>query len=289
MNKFILSDKIKSSTILLIRGDGMKQFKLAAIDMDGTLLNDNSEISERNQYALNQLIKNGVKVIIATGRAFKLAQPFVKEINLDLPIITYNGSVIKKILSEELIYSSKINMEAVKHLLDFSEKNDIYTKVYVGDMLYVASEDDEALKIWKSKGVPYKVVDSLSKNIKESPNMISFIDTPEKIKKLREQFWEQGNKELSFTSSVPHVLEITEYGVSKGSAVERVCRELNISREEVLTIGNSLNDIEMLKWAGTGIAMKNSDEELLKRHTLVSSHTNDEDGVYHILKEFGMC
>jgi Cof subfamily protein (haloacid dehalogenase superfamily) len=261
---------------------------MVAVDMDGTLLNNNSEVSEKNRLAINQLIKNDIKVIFATGRVFCSAQKHAKQMNLDLPMVTYNGALIKRVFSEEVIYSSKIELEAAVKLLKFAEEKNLYTKLYIDDVLHVEKETEESIRFSAKNGVPYKVIGKLSENIKDRPYMIVFIDSPDNIKKLKQEFHEVENKEVNYTSSTNYSIEVVAPEISKGHSLQRVCEHLGIVREEVLAIGNSTNDLEMLKWAGTGVAMKNSDEELLKKHDIVSSYSNDEDGVYHILKEFGV-
>lgn len=263
---------------------------MVVVDMDGTLLNDKLKISERNLYAINRLIKNNMKVIFATGRVFKSAQYYAKLMNLDLPIITYNGALIRKVLSDDIMFSSKIDIKTAKNLLSFAEENDIYVKVYIDDILYVASESEETKKFSKDYRLPYKIIGKLSQNISSAPYMIVLKDNAEKIRKIRKKFSQFNNKDIAYTSSTPYCVEIMAAKVSKKLALQQLSKTLNIAREEIITIGNSLNDLEMLQWAGTGVAMKNSDEDLLKIYTTnISSHTNDEDGVYHILNELEVC
>lgn len=266
----------------------MSQIKMVAVDMDGTLLNNSSEISEKNQYAINELVRKGIKIIFATGRTFKSAQHYAKQINLDLPMITYNGALIKKILSEEELFSSKIDLEASKKLFRFAEKNNIYVKTYIDDVLYVAKDSEEASRFSIRHRIPYKVVGNFSENISERVYMIVSIDSAENINKLKQDFLQYETDSMSYTTSTTYSLEIMSSSISKGKSLEKLCSKMNIERNQVLAMGNSLNDLEMLKWAGVGIAMKNSDESLLSRHCLVSSHSNEEDGVYYQLKELGV-
>lgn len=264
----------------------MKNFKLIAIDMDGTLLNDDLEISQRNRDIISKIINMNNLVVLATGRTFRSAQYYANQLKLDVPIITYNGALIKETISNDIIYSKRIGVEYAKELLKFGEKYDVYTKVYIDDILLVKDECDEAKIFSKNHRISYRSIGKLSEEVKEKPYLIVFKDSCDKIGIVKEKIKTELNLPISFTMSTPNSLEFMAKGVSKASSLEYLTDMLNINREETLAIGNSLNDLDMLKWAGVGIAMKNSDDSLLKQWRNVSKFDNNNNGVSYILDKY---
>jgi len=264
----------------------MKEFKLIAIDMDGTLLNDDLEISQKNKAVIRNLINKGKIVILATGRTFKSASHYAKQLQLDVPIITYNGALIKETISNDIVYSKTIDIGYAKELLSFGEKYDVYTKVYIDDVLFVKSECDEAKTFSQRHRIDYRSIGRLSRGIEDNPYLIVFKDSLDKIKNVKEKIKTELKLPISYTMSTPNSLEFTSAGVSKATSLEYLTARLNIKRDETLAIGNSLNDLDMLRWAGLGIAMKNSDESLLKKWNVASEFDNNDDGVAKILNKF---
>lgn len=264
----------------------MPSVKLLSVDMDGTLLNSNFEISVKNLYALNKLLNNNIQVVFATGRTFKAANYYAKVHNLNVFIICYNGSFIKKSGSDKVLYLSKINVNIAKDILKKAEEYNIYSKVYINDVLYIQNDSDEARNFSKNNKIIYKCVGKLSNFLNEDPNMIVFIDNFEKINIIKNVINYNFKNVVSITSSEPGSLELISYGCSKKNSLELLCKKLNIENSEVISIGNGINDLEMLKWSKYGIALKNSDPELLGAYKYISKYTNEDDAIYHILKEY---
>lgn len=261
-------------------------YKLVSIDLDGTLLNDEQLISEQNAKKLLQCIRKGTNVVLATGRTFKSAQYYTKVLNINIPIIAYNGALIRQSISEETIFFSKLQMKYAKRLLKLAEKYDLYTKVYIDDILYVAEETEEAKKFSKEHRIEYKAVGKLSEWINSSPYMIVIKESEEKINYFIDRLESEKDLPISITMSTPNSLEIMAYNVSKSNSLKILSNKMNIDNNLILAIGNSLNDYHMIKNAGLGIAMKNSDKKLLDKWSIVSEYDNNEDGVARILDKY---
>lgn len=261
----------------------MSPYKLVAIDMDGTLLNDNKEISCRNKEKIYQLIKEGIHVVLATGRTFGSASRYAAELGLDIPIITYNGSLVKEVITEKVIYSKQILNNVAREVLTIGEKLKVCSRVYVDDIPFIEEDAEELKLLYQEHGISYRVVGKLSENIDGDPYMIIFGDYTGEIKEAVECL---RHLPVSVTSSTAGSIEIMAGGVSKAKALEYLAGMLKIDRSEIIAIGNSLNDYEMISWAGLGVAMKNSDEELLQKWNIVSQYDNNEDGVAHILERY---
>lgn len=258
--------------------------KLVAVDLDGTLLNDSLILTDLNKIAICRLLNKGIHVVFSTGRTYRSAKQYAKEFGYDMPIITYNGAFIKRIYSEEILYSKTISFRNTREILHFAEDKNIYTKVYIDDVLYVKEESELTTTFVKAHKIHYKVVGKLSKNIHKEPYMIVLIDQEEKIRWIRAEI-EQSMK-LPYTLSTPRSIEFLPNGISKREGLRRVAESLKIRKKEILAIGNSLNDLELLRWAGIGLAMNNSDMELKEHWDHISKYNNNEDGVARIIQEY---
>lgn len=255
--------------------------KLIALDIDGTLLDDSGNISDNTMKKLNELIERGIYIVLATGRTHKSADNLQRAFALDVPIISYNGGRVILPTTGE-IFSSKISLENAIKILKYAEKNNAYIKAYIDDIMHIKEEDEVSTRFAKRHGIEYKVIGELSENIKEDVNMIVFFEEEEDSHDAIALF---GDLDVSITRSMPLAYEFMSKGSTKGTSLKILAEHLNIKREEILAIGNALNDLEMLRFAGTGIALKNSDAALLEQWNNISEFSNNEEGVYWIIKD----
>lgn len=255
--------------------------KLIALDLDGTLLDSNDNISSNTNLKLKELIERGIHIVIATGRTYRSANNVQNRLSLNVPIISYNGAKIS-LPSKVDIIDKKISKYEAKKILEYAETNDIFVKAYIDDVMYINDEDEHSIKLSYRHGIQYKVIGRLSENINEDVNMIVIRNRD------RNEFSIDGlfdDLNVSITKSVPRIYEFMAKGSSKGDSLKTLSKHLGVKREEILAVGNALNDLEMLQFAGTGIAMKNSDPELLEIWDNLSYYTNNEEGVYQIIKD----
>jgi Cof subfamily protein (haloacid dehalogenase superfamily) len=265
----------------------MNGFKLIAIDLDGTLLNDNHEISLLNKMAIRKVLNRGIQVTLVTGRVYKSAVYYAEELGLDSFLVLCNGALIKN-REAEVLYASRLDMALTGKLLEFAERNRVYIKVYIDDTLFIKEETEEARNFSKVHRIQYKAVGDLSAYIEKEPDLIVFKGLSENITKLSKELRTEFGENISITQSFPTSLELMARHVSKREALIRLAEYLGVKREEVLAIGNSLNDLEMLEWAGQGVAMSNSYPLLKNRWHTVSRYDNNHDGVAHILEEYSL-
>ncbi|MBU5436640.1 Cof-type HAD-IIB family hydrolase [Tissierella sp. MSJ-40] len=257
-------------------------YKLVAIDIDGTLLDDEEKVSKRTVDKIEKLMDMGVVVTLVTGRNYSSTKMVAEDLNINSPLVVFNGAQIFDPIKDELLFNATIPLKETKEIIRLGENRSHYIRVYIDNILYVEKDDERAQATSRNLNIPYKVVGKLSENIVDKATMIILSDEEEKIKALYNNVKMDS---VFFTMSTPHSLEFIPFNTNKGTGVRHLCERLNIRREEVLAIGNNLNDLEMLKFAGKGIAIKNSDEMLLDRWNEISKYTNNEDGVYHVLEE----
>lgn len=254
--------------------------KLIALDIDGTLLDDNGNTSANTLLKLKELIDKGIYIIFVTGRTYKSARNIMQKMGLNIPIISYNGAKIT-LPEQGVIHNSKIPVNAAIKIIEYAEKHDVYVKVYIDDIFYIKEVDEKSINFAKNHGIKYEPIGEISKNITKDVNMVVYIYKSLVDKNVIKNF---ENMDISITSSTPRVYEFMSKGSTKGNGLKIISDYFGIKKEEVLAVGNALNDLDMLEFAGTGIAMKNSDPNLLRSWDVISEYTNNEEGVYQIIK-----
>lgn len=240
------------------------EIKLIALDMDGTLLTSKDEVSEANKLAIKKARDKGVAVMISTGRWLDSCYPFAEMLDLDTPLITVNGGEIwsaKKELIERHVHDSEKMEEMWKLGRDIGVNMWIIstTKVYNGGDYPEDFSAHEWLKIGFSS---------------EDLN---------KLDSIREGL--DNYDDLELTNSLPTNIEVNPLGVNKANGIMRVCEEMNISMNEVMAVGDSLNDIKMIEQAGIGVAMGNAQTKI-KEVADYTTDTNNADGVAKAIKHF---
>ncbi|MDF2672742.1 MAG: Cof-like protein hydrolase [Clostridiales bacterium] len=258
-----------------------KNVKLVALDLDGTLLDDHLDVSQRTKETIRNLVNRGIFVAFVSGRMLKAAELVSSILELRIPIVAYNGAKVF-IPEKEEIFCKKIPLPEALKVIKYGEERDLYVKVYIDDILYIKEPDKKSLAFSKSRNINYKVVGKLSENIKEDVNMIVVYYKEDRNEVLDEKLKDIN---VTFTTSMSGSIEAIPKGISKDKGLMILAEHLNIKSENILAIGNGLNDLEMLSYAGIGIAMKNSEGSLLKEWDNISEYTNNEEGVYHILKQ----
>lgn len=252
--------------------------KLIATDMDDTLLNSKIEVSEGNAKALKAAKDAGLVVMIATGRMFCSAQAYAKKLGLDVPMVTYNGGLVKGSLTEEVFYEQKLNVETAREILQYCKEKGYYVQAYEDDQLVVEKETDFTERYKRIANVEAKVVGEELYNIKTAPNKLLLMTTSEDFQKAWDEIAEKFKGRADVTSSKTNFLEIMEHGVNKWNAVKAVGEMYNIKPEEIMCIGDSNNDLPMIKNAGIGVAVANANEEVRKAAKIVTAD-HDKDGV----------
>ncbi|PRR79456.1 putative phosphatase YwpJ [Clostridium liquoris] len=268
--------------------------KLICIDMDGTLLNSNDEISRRNLEAIRKASENGVQVAISTGRLFVSANYYADLIGVKTPVIASNGAYIRDKNTDKVIYKSLLGYENCKKVINVAKKYDMYAQFNTYDSIFTEklvysskfySKMNETLP--EDRRVNIKITSDWDESFKKYKNEILkciVIDKDcEKLKLIKEELLKE--KGIQVVSSFRNNVEVMAKGVSKGNAVGILADFYNLTREEIMCIGDSENDLSMIEFAGIGVAMGNGDE-LIKRSSDYITDTNDEDGVAKAIEKF---
>ena len=265
-------------------------YKLIVTDMDGTLLGSNHEVTEENKKALKEASDKGINVTVATGRMYSSAKSHIDFLDSKIPIIACNGALIKDSITNEIIYSNYIDKDKSLGILKVLEKYKVYYQYYSEDLLMCKKIDNDnknLIKIKKlmSSGVDLVLLPDLTEYIMSNGILKVIVIEDENLEILDEITKELNKIEgLEITKSWFNNIEIMSTGSDKGSAVKILAEYLDIKKDDIIAFGDNYNDISMLEFAGTGVAMGNADEFVKSRADYITSK-NSEDGVAKALYE----
>ncbi len=241
------------------------EFQLLALDLDGTLLEEDLTIPSNTIDRLRRLIQIGVTVTLSTGRMFPSAKIYADMIGTSAPLITYNGAVIRRRMDKEPIFTSyvpRVDMEAV---IKFCKRTGYYLQLYNNDQIVVEK------KVWQTeidpdlRNVPcLEVNDFSTAKLGDTPKMMIVTD-PSDVPNVHRMLYESVGQDLYIAASQPYLVEMMRAGTSKTSALIRLCNWLQIPREAVICCGDHSNDIDMIEWAGIGAAVGNAIDPLKEK------------------------
>ncbi|GAB6100339.1 Cof-type HAD-IIB family hydrolase [Halanaerocella petrolearia] len=258
-------------------------YKLVAIDLDGTLLDDRCQISEYTKRVLLNLKEEGVKIILASGRPYQSMLQFAKELDLNTPLIVNNGALIKQpdenIISQEFIPSS-----IAERLLSYARREDLHISFYFPDRICVADITEKADVHIKEEKVDPQPVGDLAETLNGNLINILFNVDSYRIEKVVIDLKERFADELSIAQTTDNYIDIMAANVTKGAALEDLMDQYHLNSTQVLTFGNNYNDLSMLELADCGVAMDNAPDEVKQSADRIAKD-NNQDGVALILEE----
>jgi len=262
-------------------------YKLIAIDLDDTLLNDELEISTKNLEALKYAANKGVKIVICTGRASNSVKKYIdiiEDYGSEDFIIVFNGSIITS-SQGEIIFKKIIKKELLHKLVDIGRKEDVDIQIYNNDDLYVEKYTDKIKEYEILSGTKANVIDDL-KNEETTLKVLYNCDDTTKLDKIKEEIETLYSSEVFVFFSKKNYLEVLCNEGNKGIALEYLANLLALTRKEVIAIGDSENDIYMIEYAGLGVCMKNGRESVRNIANYVTENTNNENGVSEVIYKF---
>jgi Cof subfamily protein (haloacid dehalogenase superfamily) len=230
-------------------------YRLAAMDLDETLLGPDHRISERNARAVRALAAQGVVCVIASGRMHEATTRFADELGLDRPIISYNGAMVKHPRTGEVWHHLPMPAAPAAEIVRYCAENRMHLNYYLNDHLYVAERGGWAEFYLRHTGSPMEVVGDLTSLIGTQPTKLILIDAPETTRRLLGHFRERFGDSLYITITNAEYLEFMNPAANKGVALELTAQRLGIPREQVIAFGDGNNDLPMIAWAGLGVAM----------------------------------
>ena len=285
-------------------------YKLVAIDLDGTMLNQYGIITEKTKKAISKTQEKGVEVMIASGRAITSVKRFSKEINSNKYFISGNGAITYDIKNNKILYENILSKTKALKIIKICEENSIYYNVYTENGIIAKNLSYNTLYYYKDNltkpdenRTHINIVENVYDYFEQREEKILkimicdehktvFNSIVRKLKELSEievlevshmsrKIIKQGTDEIALEY---FYTEVSAKDVDKWNALEEIIGLMNISKEEVVTIGDNANDLKMITNAGLGVAMGES-APYVKQSADIIAPTNDEDGVAIILNK----
>jgi len=270
-----------------------RPFRLIALDLDGTLLNDAREISEEDAEALRRFARGGGVVVLASGRMTDNIRPFYERLEFDGPTVAYNGALVREPASVggKVILETGLPARYADELIDYTKRERFQLNYYLDEKLY--SRKDAELRRYaelysRQTGAVYHFVPCLAEFKGSRPTKLIIVTDPtvaaaKPDPRHRDELYgiwrHRWGAEVTVMRTNPEYLEFYHSEANKGTALAAVATHYGIDRELTLAFGDNYNDSAMLKWAGCGVAVANAQDEVRELADWVSPLTNDENAV----------
>jgi Cof subfamily protein (haloacid dehalogenase superfamily) len=270
-----------------LKGWTFMPYRLIAVDLDDTLLTDDLTVTETTKEAMKQTIARGAHLTIATGRMFDSAQKIARQVGLNVPIITYQGSLVKNLMDEQVLYERSVPADAAARLYTYCREHGLHLQTYIDDKLHTAEDNDKIRAYAKQSNIPYTVVPNFGSLVASAAKQtkLIIIDEPNRLDAILPELRDLMGPEVHLTKSKANYLEFLHREGTKGHALRFLAGHYGIPMEETIAIGDAWNDREMIEAAGLGVAMANAVPGLKELADYVTL-SNNEDGVRHVLEKF---
>ncbi len=264
--------------------------KMVALDIDGTLVDERGKLTPRTAETVRQVKGLGIKVVLATGRRFVSCRDIIDELEIDLPVVTHNGALVLSPCGKDVLNSIPLDKRWLPRMVREMEEQDIDYYLHSLDNILFCREPKME---WGEKHL------KANEDLVERFNISSFPDRPfhrimavgsyEEIHSFLQKGIENQNgysRHIFFRSEYNKmdIVELLHPKATKASGLKFVAKNLGINPEEIVAVGDETNDLEMVEWAGLGVAMGNGVAQLKKVADLVCG-SNDEEGLADLLEE----
>lgn len=275
------------------------KIKLIGIDLDGTLFNNEKIITKKTLEVLEKAIDSGIHIVPATGRHFNGIPQELKKIEKIRYAMTTNGAAIYEVDTRKCVYEDSMENALAVELIEKLEENDILLDAFIEGNGYTSEKN---INFIKELNIPEVMKEYMIKTRIKVPSLYEYVKEKElNVQKFTMNFKPLGNgkfkdrekilkiageySNLACVSGGMNNVELTNATATKGTGLLRLGEMLGVAREEIMAIGDSGNDFEMIKIAGVGVAMANSEREILEIAYVITK-SNEEDGVAHIIEEY---
>lgn len=262
----------------------MDKIKLVAMDLDGTMLSKESTITRRVKDVVAAVRAAGVYVTISTGRMFSSAVRFARELGLEEPLITYQGALVKDYISGRVLRYLPLPRVYARDIITRVQQLGYHMNGYLGDRLVVEEANEIGRRYAARNGVDMEVVGDFNEYFHEDPTKLVVIAEEEQVTELMAELLPVYQGKVHLSKSLTGFLEFSHPLATKGEALAYLAEYLNVPQAGVMAIGDSYNDVEMLQYAGVGVAVANAKEDV----KLVADYITSEsygDGVAEALEK----
>lgn len=264
------------------------KYKIVAFDIDGTLTNTNKEISPATYNAIMELQRQGVIVVIASGRPTAGGLPIASKLHLEEYggyILSFNGGKITNLKTNEVIYEQLLPKGIVTQIADMADSCQCTTLIHVDDKVLTNHKDNEfAILEAGVNGLQLEEIKSFTDYASTPLNKCMVVEQGDYLAALEPDFVHAFGKQANIFRSEPFFLEIVPKEVDKAEGLSHLLKHLHLNREDMAAFGDGFNDITMLSYAGMGIAMGNAQSEVKKAADFVTK-SNDQDGIAYAIRQ----
>jgi Cof subfamily protein (haloacid dehalogenase superfamily) len=257
--------------------------EVLACDLDRTLIWEDGVLRPRTRAALGRAREAGLRVIVVTGRMFRSVRPYLEEAGLEDPVVCYQGAVVADPASGRFLRHVPIPLELAREAISGLERDGFHVNCYVDDELYVGRVTPEAERYAGFQNLPVHPVGSLVDWLSQPPTKLVVIDDPVVLDGVEARLKSRYEGRLYISKSLPDFLELASPEVTKGTGLAFVADHLGFAAERTVAFGDGENDVELLEWAGVGIAVANAHERVLAVADLVCPSAAEE-GVAQVIE-----
>ena len=253
-------------------------YRLLAFDIDGTIHDRQTDtpVTERTKRAVAAVMEAGAGVTLATGRTYKSALVFSRDLGLTLPIVCYQGSLTTNPVTHEIVRETPVPLPLARRLIRLLEEMGLNPEVYVRDRCYVQEMTNAVRQSEQLLNFKAELVTSLIRDVDEPPTKIVVTGDAELIGGVPTMVDSHFHGVIAAMRTYDYLCEIGHPDGSKGAALEHLAESLGVKREEVVAVGDSPNDVDMIQWAGLGVAMGNASDKVKASADQVTLPASDQ-------------
>jgi 5-amino-6-(5-phospho-D-ribitylamino)uracil phosphatase len=258
------------------------RIELIALDLDGTLLDPAEQVSKRNRAAIRRALEMGIRVVLVTGRGVDMPIKVSKDLELNLPVICCHGALTKDFGANRTLLHLPLPLQYAKPMVEFAESHGLSLAIYHEELFWRL--EGSRVFMEDMSGPAWREAKTFADVLHSAPTFIRFLGE-ESVEAMRREF---GDWPLGFRYETWHTFvecAVLNRDASKKNALARLCADFQIVPERVLAIGDSRNDVPMLRWAGIGVAMGNAAPEVKESVRYVTAG-NAADGVAVAIEKF---
>lgn len=251
----------------------MPDIKLIATDIDGTILKHNFKFNQEVKDCIKKLSQDGIKVVLVTGRMHSATDYVAEELGLDTPIVSYQGGLVKH--HDKILYERTLSSDIAREVINWAKLNDVHINLYMNDELYVEKEDATVRRYTGERSTGF-IVKSFEKLELKNINKLLAIDfdNEHRVTEWKNYLASRYN-DIHIVKSTPYFCEICHGEATKYCAVNFLTEYFGFKKEQVMTIGDQNNDIELLAAGGIKVAMGNATPELKEVADYITDTVNN--------------
>ncbi|MFA7672485.1 MAG: Cof-type HAD-IIB family hydrolase [Clostridia bacterium] len=261
-------------------------YKLIATDLDGTLLNDEGQIPKNTYGAVAYANSLGIRFVLCTGRPIQGVMKLYDDLKLDSPIVTNNGAMVYLNKNGPLILNQTMSIEDGSFVLKLNEEYKCTVCMWHDQKLYVSELNDQAYAYASITGIiPHLLGEIDLSKCMFGPTKFVFCDSLEKIASIRDKAANAVPDTVTAVTTRPYFLEFFSSSISKAFALMKIGEALDIRQEEMIAVGDGCNDMEMIRYAGLGVACANGDPAVKAEADYIAC-TNNEGAIADVIDKF---